>query len=260
MNSRLIFPSADAFFKYAHDEILESRGITHIERKERESRNEASDAEQMAKIKLVALDEVGKLISQANTDLEALNRASIPDGLDEADVMEAELERHHGIMTTKDSIEQFSELKAQIEKEGSDITSIAYNSVLEATESALFEFEKSKHDRDRDEHYQDEMESEQEGEVQLDRYLKARIGEDIFEVSVNYQEDAMGSSSYEEWKLNGRYHRYGGEPARLSITNHFGMDESVHDSYLAEYCIDGRVIKQSHQPEKRWESESELAQ
>lgn len=75
------------------------------------------------------------------------------------------------------------------------------------------------------------------------RTMQRKIGEDLYELSVNDSWDWESTNKSEKWKLNGEYHRYGGWPAVDNYASH-KIPEEVHlDDATKDYYIEGKYIK-----------------
>ncbi len=93
---------------------------------------------------------------------------------------------------------------------------------------------------DRAEH---ESQSEQGFGHHREQYIKAKIGNDTYELSIIDIEDEEGSVYKEEWKMNGELHRYGGGPAKIEKHIHNIAEEKHMDEGQSTYYVKGVEIK-----------------
>jgi replicative superfamily II helicase len=93
---------------------------------------------------------------------------------------------------------------------------------------------------DREDH---ESQNEPEFGHSVEKYLKARIGDDTYELSITDVEDEEGSVYKEHWKMNGELHRYGGGAAKIEKSMHYIPVEKHMDKGENIYCVKGKEIK-----------------
>lgn len=97
-----------------------------------------------------------------------------------------------------------------------------------------------------------------DGDIDESSYLTTMIGPHKYELSIVNIRDSEGSAYKEEWKKDGDYHRYGGEPALKEKTLHNIPEEVYLDEGTNSYYLDGKLIKSEDSLSKGQQREVEI--